>query len=429
MKNFKSKLTLFCSALLALSSCQKDNLAPQQSAISKTVTTSGLNLTSQVPSPCIQRSLVAGQNTIVGVVDVAMGNQGDLYLTYNITKPNVYILEAHADIFKSIEQFKNDKKISGGGAVPGKFQFRNAFTTQSKTTSYTVIIPKAYVNQYMVNGMLFITTHAKLSTGDSAWAGITKDGSKGSSLENALQFPGANWSVYFDFNTSQCGGMDFTFAWEDLQNEGNDGDYNDLVVQADGLRSGNELKLTFKIVARGSYYDHQFKIKIPMAGITRIIGTDGIQSTYTNDGTDYIITVFGSTKLALPPNGAMYDQTNTFPEFPCVPFAVKEITLQVNGDFVYNTSKPYIPFISVYPSGAAPSSGGNYDLSIFDFSGQDTWVSADGKVYPNGIIVPKTWRWPFERVNITGPYPLFPANNWASNLADASLTFDPNRCQ
>ncbi len=428
MRNFKSKLTLFCGVLMALSSCQKDFSTPDQSAISKTVTAGGLTLTSQIPTPCIQRSLVAGQNTIVGTVDVAMGNQGELYLTYRITKPNVYLLEVHADIFRSIQQFQQDKKITGGGAVPGKFQYANAFTTQSKTTSYTVIIPKAYVDKYMVNGMLFIATHAALSTGDTAWAGITKDGTKGSSLEDARQFPGSNWSVYFDFNTSQCQGMDFTFAWEDLKDLRNDGDYNDLVMQADGLRTGNELKLTFKIAARGAFYDHQFKIRIPMTGITGILGTDGIQSSYTNDGTDYIITVFGSTKTSLPNNGAPYDTANSFLGYACVPFAVKEITLQVNGDFVYNTSKPYIPFLSVYPSGAAPYGTDIYDLYVYDISGRDTWTSEDGKVYPNGIVIPRTWRWPLENVNINGPYPLFPANNWAGTLTNASLTFDPNGC-
>ncbi|TKC00543.1 DUF4842 domain-containing protein [Pedobacter cryophilus] len=429
MKFIKTNLIITCCSLLfLLSSCQKEfsNLV-ETNVVSKKASTNNLLLAS-LPKPCIQRSLVAGQNTIVGTVDVAVGIKGELYLTYNITKPNVYLLQIHADIFETIEQFKGDRKISGGGAVPGKFNYSNTFTAESKTTSYTVVIPKSYVDQNAVNGKLFIATHATLSTGDSAWAGITKDSSKGTSLENAYQFPGANWSVYFDFNTSECSGVDFTFAWEDLQNHGNDGDYNDLVVMANGLRTGNDLKLTFKISARGAWNDHQFKIRIPKTGITGILDANSGQSSYTTDGNDYIITIFSSTKFAMQANGAPYDQANVFLQYPCVAFGVKEITLQVNEDFEYNTSKPYLPFISVYPSGAAPYGGGNYDLSIYDFSGQDTWTSASGNVYPNGVIIPRTWRWPLEGVNIAGPYPSFPADNWAGNLANASLTFDPNRC-
>ena len=428
MKTMKTNLTLFCSFLLIIISCKKEVLSPDTEVNSQSVLINGLTPIPITQTPCIQRSLVAGQNTIVGTVDVATGALGEVYLTYNVTKPNVYLLEVHADIFKSIEQFKADKKISSGGAIPGKFKYNNIFTTNSKTTSYTVIIPKAYVDQNSVNGLLFVTTHAKLSTGDSAWAGITIDSSKGSSLENARQFPGANWSVYFDFNVTTCSDVDFTFAWEDLQNQGNDGDYNDLVVQANVLRRNNELKLSFKLVARGAFNDHQFKIRIPKAGIVSILGTDGNQSSYTIDGNDYIVTLFSSTKFALPSIGVPYDQVNVFTQFPCVPFAVKEITLQVNSDFVFNTSNPYSPFISVYPSGSAPFGGGNYDLSIFDFSGQDTWTSPSGKVYPNGVIIPRTWRWPLEGINISGPYPSFPANNWAGNLANISQTFDPNRC-
>lgn len=426
MKFTKTNLIAMCGALLAFSSCQKEISIPQDSTVSNAVSSTGLSLTA-LPEPCIQRSLVAGQNTIVGIVDVAVAVNGDMYLTYNITKPNVYLLEIHSDIFKTVDQFRRDKKISGGGAVPGKFKFANSFTSSSKTTSYTVVIPKAYVVQNSINGKLSIATHASLTTGDSAWAGITTNSPNGTSLINARQFPGANWSVYFDFDALECTGVDFTFAWEDLQNLGNDGDYNDLVVQANVLRKGEDLKLTFKLVARGAFNDHQFKIRIPKTGITSVLGT-GDQSSYIEEGNDYIITLFSSTKFALPSIGVPYDQVNVFTQFPCVPFAVKEITLKVNSDFVFNTSKPYSPFLSVYPSGSAPYGGGNYDLTIFEFTGQDTWVTPTGSVLPNGIIIPRTWRWPLEGVFIKGPYPSFAGSNWADNLADASQTFDPNRC-
>lgn len=429
MKKFKLNLVLVCSLLFAISSCKKETSITESGAVSKTNLRSKITLDPLTDAePCMQRSLVAGQHTLVGTVDVSVGKLGDLILTYHITKANVYLLEVHADVFKSLDEFKADKKISGGGAVPGKFTYSNTFTSASKTTSYTVVIPKEYVVQNSINGVINIATHASLSTGDTAWAGITKSSSQGVSLENAHQFPGANWSVYFDFDLNRCSDVDFTFAWEDLQNQGNDGDYNDLVIQANNYRRNDVLKLTFKIAARGAYNDHQLKIRLPKTGITAILGTDGGQSSYTTDGNDYVITIFGSTKFAMSNNGLNWDFANSYNEQPCTPYAVKEITLMVDDNFQYNTSKPYQPFISVYPSGAAPFGGGNYDLYIYELSNRDQWTSPEGDVYPNGIVIPRTWRWPLETIKITRPYPLFPANNWAGTLADESLTYDPNRC-
>lgn len=430
-KNLFSLYLMLCVLLFSASfqSCTKNDLLTDGPELGSAIAQNGSIIpTTSLPDPCIQRCLVAGQNMNVGTVDVAVNGAGDLLVTYKITAPNVYLLETNADVFSSVEQFRQEKKLNNGGAVPGKFNFKKIFQSKEKATSYTVVIPKAYVDNYGSSGCVSIATHAALSNGETAWAGICSDTPLSRSFENAQQFPGKNWSVYFTFCLDECKGKDFTYAWEDLRNDGNDADYNDLIIQTDAIRNGNVLKLKFFATARGAGFDHEFKIKIPKQGIVGIKGVNGeLDPAYILDGLNYIITIFSSTKAALPTNNVL-PHTNTFPYLDCVPYGTKEIILEVDNSFIYNTSTPFGPFITVFPSGQA-GVGESYDLSIFDLTGQHTWTSPDGKIYPNGILIPKDWSWPVEQQHITGPYPDFPKLNWAANLAKSSLTYDKDKCQ
>ncbi len=417
--------------LLTFQSCQKDEyfdgdpnlLAAKKDAIP------GANLANPAES-CFSACLVAGKNQNVGSVNVGVAESGDLIVTYIITAPNIYLLETHTDIFSSVDQFKNDGKASNGGAIPGKFAYKKTWSGKDKATTYSVIIPKSYVDRIKGQSNCFnIASHAALSNGETAWGGLCSETSKGVSLDDAKQFPGKNWSVYFEFCLDQCKQViDYTYAWEDLLDFENDADYNDLVLQADVIKSSSELKLTFLATARGAGFDHQFKIRIPKQGITGIFGKAGEPAPiYTTDGTDYIITVFKSTLQALPPTTTQF-YANTVAGSPCTPFAYQEVVLTIDQSFAYNPERPYNPFITVFPSGQA-GVGNSYDLTIFELTGRDTWTHWSGKEYPNGILIPKDWRWPRETVAITGPYPNFYATNWADFLANESLTFDKNSCQ
>lgn len=424
---------LTCFTLLLFQGCKKnENFSPEESSIMRGKPQKIVeNPILETPSPCASTCLVAGQNTNVGSVDVAVNTNGDLLITYNVTKPNIYILETHTDIFKNVEQLKQNKKLSNGGAIPGKFEFKKSFSAGDKITKYTVLIPKSYIEATVGSLQCFnIATHAALSNGETAWGGLCGESSKGVTLDAAKQFPGKNWSVYFEFCLDQCNRaeeIDFTYAWEDLLNTGNDADYNDLVLQANLIKSATELKLTFLATARGAGYDHVFKFRIPRQGITGIFGKSGEEApSYVVDGDDYIITVFKSTYQALPPTSQQF-YANTVNGSACTPYAYQEVVLTIDNSFSYDAARPYNPFITVYPSGTA-GVGDSYDLTIFELTGLDTWQNWNGKVYPNGIIIPKDWRWPFERVAITRAYPDFFSTNWANNLADPSLTFDKNAC-
>lgn len=350
------------------------------------------------PAPCQSVCLVAGQHAQVGTVDVAMRG-GDVLVTYRLTTQGISLKEIHLEVFTSLQELRNEKKLTNGGPTPGKFTFKQAFTKGE--TSYTVTIPAAQVPDI---NCFFIASHAALSNGETAWGGLCDNTSRGVSLANASQFPGNNWAVYFEFCKSRCSeAIDFTYAWEDINNVGpfeNDRDYNDLVIQSDVVKTPGQLTINFLATARGAAYDHKFRIKIPKLGITSIAGAP----SFTSDATHYYITVFESTKAALPGTGAD-GFANTVKDEPCVPFKTAQITLTTNGDFSYNPGQPYEPYISVYTSGSATGAP-SYDLYVWEVSGRDTY-SSGGKTYPNGILISDDWRWPLERMSVNNPYSSF----------------------
>ncbi len=384
-----------------------------------------------VPDACKEVCLVAGQHMYVGTVNVATDN-GDLLITYNITEDGIYLEEVHLDIFSSLEQFKAAKKVSNGGAIPGKFEYKMSWSADEMITSHTVRIPKDYVD-YIGGDCLFVASHAALSNGETAWGGLCDISDNNiTNLDDAKQFPGANWSVYFEFCAEECTeSIDFTYAWEDLQNIGNDADYNDLVIQSDIIKSNNEVKITFLATARGAAFDHRFKFKIPKTGITGIFGAFNV----VDDGTHYIVTVFQSTKVELPGEGISPHPyaANTVPgDVTCAPNGTAEIVLTIDSNFSFNPNFPYEPFINVTPF--APFGTNPYDLYIYEVSGRDTWIDGSGDEYPNGILISSDWKWPLEAVYIGLAYPDFKSltdgwnPNWSNNLADLSKVFDTDTC-
>jgi LruC domain-containing protein len=413
------------SFMLPFQSCTKEEAVEPLAAPGISDAVTSVPPPGAVPAACKEVCLVAGQHTYMGTVGAAM-QDGNLLVTYNVTKANVFLSEVHLDVFSSLEQLKGAHKLSNGGAIPGKFAFKQSWKSTDHVTTYTATIPKAYVDQIGTD-CFFVAAHAALSNGETAWGGLCTDAGSTVSLNSANQFPGNNWGVYFEFCKSSCNSIiDFTYAWEDVNGSKNDADYNDMVVQSDVIKSANELKIKFLATARGASFDHKFKIKIPKAGVTGIFGAP----SYTQDDTYYYITVFESTKAALPGSATGFANTRNG---QCTPYASKDIVLAINSSFAYNSTRPYEPYISVYTSGNA-SVGKAYDLYLYEVSHRDTWTAADGKVYPNGILIPSDWRWPLEGVSITRPYPNFTSlsqgftPNWATPLAVPTLTYDKSSC-
>jgi LruC domain-containing protein len=423
----KSKISTLFAALVIGFSLQSCNKEADKATPSDVTATADTWCTPVTPPSCKQVALIS-QNQQVGTVDVGTNN-GDIYLTYNITKPNLYLLEAHSDIFSTMAQFRSCGKVSSYCVYPDRFLFSRAWSCYARTTTYTVVIPRIYAYLVGCGDCFNVAGFVELSNGGTAWAGTCTKTTTGVAPDLTKSFGGSTWSTYFEFCKSECDkSIDFTYAWEDVNSSANDADYNDVVMQSTVVKSATELKIDFLATARGATFDHKFKFRVPKAGVTGIVGA----ASYTQDATYYYVTVFESTKQALPSSpGSVF--SNTEPQLDCVPFAAKEITLTLNSSFVYNAAKPFEPFITVFNSGNALA-GTGYDLYIYSVSNRDTWTSTAGKVFPSGIVIPADWRWPVEGVSVTRPYPNFTSitdgfnTTWFNNLATPELTFDKTAC-
>jgi LruC domain-containing protein len=421
-------LLSFLLFVLAFQGCtNKNNVKPDDQGQMGGIT----KIIGSIAGACKQVCLVSGQHNYVGAVGVVTKN-GDVLVTYKLTTPNVYLTEVHLDVFNSLAQLQADGKLSSTGVTAGKFAFSHTWTAADKTTTYTATIPKAYVDQ-LNSDCFFVAAQAVLSSGETAWGALCSDASTGVAQDATKQFAGNNGSGYFEFCKSDCApGIVYTYAWEDLRTSGNDSDYNDMVVQSNVAKSPNELKINFLATARGASLDHKVRFRISKTGISGIFGA----TSYTQDANYYYVTVFESTKTSLPSLGKSVF-ANTEPGPPCVPFARREVVLTLNNAFSYNSGKPIEPYISVFTSGnATAGTGTSYDLYIYEVSNRDAWTATNGKMYPNGIIIPLDWRWPLEGVSITAPYPRYTrlsdgfTPNWASNPpVNPSVTFDKAVCQ
>ncbi|WP_084708646.1 LruC domain-containing protein [Hymenobacter norwichensis] len=423
MKNWllRSVKAVVTASLLSLTfqSCTKevDDVNPKLSA-----STSSTDSYATLPATCKSVCLVNSQRQYIGTVDAALDNNY-LYVTYKITKPNVYLLETNLDVFRDCAQLVRSWKIGLFGIMPDRFAYQACFRATDRRTTFTARIPRSAVDCLNID-LVSIAANAELTNCGVAW-GTECDGTSNCvSINSATRFPGLNGGSFFQLNKTECSApIDFTYAWEDLRNAGNDADYNDLVIKSNVTKRAATMDITFTASARGAGYDHAFKFNLPKTGVTSITGAADVQ----DNGTFYTVTVFPSTKTALPTSGTS-GFANTVASELCVTPATRTVTVNINSTFRYNAARPYEPFISVYISGTA-SGTPTYDLGIYDLAANtgDTWTDTDGKVYPNGILIPADWKWPLENVRISTVYPTFTSlpnftPTWA-NTAPAAGSF------
>ncbi len=395
--------------------------------------------TGPLPEPGAKVCLVVGQTRKAGIVDVAI--DGDfLLVTTQIDKENTYLKKVYLEIFNSIDELKEEGKLVDEKLVFGQFDFKKNWEPTEKENIFTVKLPLSDIS--IDQGCFNIAIQVVLSSNEVSWGALCQENNPGITLDDSNKFPGTAWSAYFDFCPEErIFNLDYTYAWEDINNTYlndniNDADYNDLVIQADVLRTDGKLKVTFLAAARGASLDHSFKFKIPKKGI--ILSSDAQKSPLIfgaekveDKGDKYYVTVFSSTKAVLPAENypsAGYASNASKDDSTCTPNAKRSITVLTNEDFDFNPDFPYDPFIRV-----STNNGFAYDLNIWELHEADgtgsTWVNAEGKLMPNGIIIYGKWQWLIERKVFTKAYPDF-SNitdgwnyNWASNLADPSAVW------
>jgi LruC domain-containing protein len=211
-----------------------------------------------------------------------------------------------------------------------------------------------------------------------------------------------------------------TMAFEDLYPDAGDADYNDFVttMNAQVFYLGNKpsrIEMEFTALARGSAFDHEFRIGLPVNGNVDVkverfspaTSTDPFETEEMTGvgGEDFFITVFPATKEILPPMDNSFhantSQGTTFKE-P----SKSVITITINeGEILMPV--PYDPYIIV--------KGRDEEVHIAELT-QDIDADGDGfkdyweneeAIYPFGIVMFTEWTWPLEMENILTVYPKF----------------------
>jgi len=352
--------------------------------------------------------LVAGQHIDVGTLDFAYDNDGNIYVTYHTTG-GWYLTEVHLVFGHDMADIPTNKN---NHPKIGHFPYKMTFDAGDMISGHTVMIENPHigtVNQYGCKPAV-LAAHAvvvhEFKGEETAWAQVCDD--------TPQRFVNkGTWATYVsgELCIKPCE-VDYSFAWEDLLNEGNDMDYNDLVIQAivwKELDDGIKTHMKFIAKARGAGYDHAFWLDLG-GGNTEM--------------------VFESSKMALPgtENGFAH---NTI--YPCNPLPFAETMVVLDGDFTDPLS--FMPMITVYPSGSYLDHTGSYELNIWELAelaspgSGHTFVSADLN-YPNGLLIPSDWKWPLEYTSIHISYTDFMDvdhwdDDWYMNLSDPTTVWDP----
>lgn len=211
-----------------------------------------------------------------------------------------------------------------------------------------------------------------------------------------------------------------TMAFEDLYPEAGDADYNDFVttMKANVYYKGkvpNKVEMEFSALARGSAFDHEFRIGFPISGNVNVeikrysplndaVPYETEQLTNVG-GEDFFITVFPSTREILEPQGNRF-HANSNPGTTFVEPSKSVITIDIlEGEMLLPI--PFDPYIIV--------KGPDVEIHIAELTQK---IDADGDnmkdyweigeaIYPFGIVMFSEWAWPLELENILSVYPKF----------------------
>lgn len=236
-----------------------------------------------------------------------------------------------------------------------------------------------------------------------------------------------------------------TLAYEDLYPNTGDGDYNDMVVRyhvEENYNANQELesiRLQFEPTARGAGYNHSFNLSLDgeldsSNNITTITnpsfeGDALISVTYTNtDGNSHVynnidkeddITIFHNTRSVLQGFANVYSNEDwIYPKFTTtVDITLANPELNNYADRGSDSLLWYRPFLSVNNT--------NSDIDLVAINQADGMIDTSGN--PFGLLIPYTWEWPLERVNIKEAYPYFA--DYTSWLKDESTTLSEQAAQ
>lgn len=199
-------------------------------------------------------------------------------------------------------------------------------------------------------------------------------------------------------------------GFEDLQEQGNDLDYNDIVLGYRLTGNGDVLKLDILPVARGAGFDHRFELVFQEGEVDGVTGSGS--SMFNVDGKTVVVLHDGTN------NAFGHKFVNVSCDGNTQEYSVQEFEIDITEDFVYYFDKPLKPCLHTIP-GEDPV----YNLFLWEWNDDGQSVFEHGDVYyPNGIITPHDWTegimwdYPQERHSILVGYPNFSdVDNWDPN--------------
>lgn len=214
-------------------------------------------------------------------------------------------------------------------------------------------------------------------------------------------------------------------AYEDLYPNSGDADYNDFVMAFQSTESYNAsggletINMSFIPVARGAGYNHSAHLDLDgeiwnSKNITTITdemfaGDAIVKATYTNmsNGTeiekyyskDKDVTLFYNTRAALDGFANVYEDADlTSPLWKTdIEISLADPDLNMFLDRGLISDESYRIYLNVKNT--------NSDIDLYTVNSGDGMIDANG--YPFGLVVPDSWRWPLEGVNMDSAYPLF----------------------
>jgi LruC domain-containing protein len=216
-----------------------------------------------------------------------------------------------------------------------------------------------------------------------------------------------------------------TLAYEDLYPSVGDGDYNDMVVRyhvEEDYNANQELEsvtLQFEPMARGAGYNHSFNLSLDgeidksrnatTETNEAFVGDALISVSYAHENGNTTvknnynkaedISVFSNTRAALEGFANVYpnDDWVTAKYTTKIEITLANPELNLYSDRGSDGLLWYRPFLSVNNT--------KQDIDLYAVNEGDGMIDSNGN--PFGLLVPETWEWPLERVNINDAYPFF----------------------
>lgn len=352
---------------------------------------------------------LAGQHIEAGEVEIR-NDLKNLYITVN-TKNSWFFGATHIYVGS-----KANLPVGGGGNPKvGNFPYKSSH--DPLVQSYLLTIPLDKLEPCFV-----IAVHAEAYKLDDKGKVVQKETAW---AEGEQITASGSWAMNLDYCLEECVikypiEAVATLAFEDLYPIKGDADYNDMVLDMSAKQyyTGKQIKrieMEFNLKARGTIYDHEFAIRVPLNGsanvkIERFNATDA-QAVETENmlgvgGENLKIVVFPSTKLVLPVTQGHFSSNTLAGTLLKTSTTRTKVTIYVEeGHLILNA--PFDPYLHVKET--------DQKIHIIEITqkidadgdgNRDYWEDEEG-IHPFGIIMHKDWQWPLEYVNILEVYPEF----------------------